>query len=264
MEQIEQMKQQGYQYIGHGFLHNVYEKDGLIYKCLKNECMNSFHKFEHEKACMDFLREKGIPTVQVVDIMSDEILPDVCFLVEEKANGINYSKENMPGTLRDSFFAYLMKITEIEMSFWGDTKPDGTEKEKDWFLFLTSYIKGLDGLPADIKNGYSENKLFAWMTKKLSKDIKPHFLVMDSNPENFFWNEKNEICSVIDIDHPVCGDPLFQMASIIHEWGDLACDYINKNISEAEKEIVSFYGVLIRFNDILLSRRLNVFNLLNR
>ena len=252
------MKSLGYEYVGHGFLHNIYEKDGLIYKCLKYACMdNPFHKFEHERASMDFLRGRGIPTVRIVDIVDDGILPGVCFLVEEKAEGINYSKTRMPGALRGPFFDYLMKITKIEMPFWGDTKPDGTKKENGWIPFLASYVKGLDGLPEDVKNGHSEKELLAWMKRNLPADGRPHFMVMDANPENFFWNEKNEICAAIDIDHPVCGDPLFQMASILHEWGGLASDYVDSHVSRKERERVSFYGLLIRFNELLWNRRLS-------
>lgn len=258
MSQIEQMRKKGFSYIGHGYLHNIYEKDHLIYKCLKTHfAVNAYHKFMHERAALEFLSENGVPTVRVIDILHEgEILPDTCFMVEERAKGINYKKNNMPDTLKELFFDYLMKIAEIEMSFWGDTKPDGICEEKTWYDFLRLYIKGIDALPEDLRKGYSEQEISDWMKENVSNEGKPYFLVMDSNPENFFWNENNEICSVIDIDHPICGDQLFQVASIVYEWGEAAYSYRERMVDESEKKLFSLYLLLIHLNDILLNQKI--------
>lgn len=253
--QITIMKKKGYCHIGEGYLHNVYEKDGLIFKGLKTPCLlDQYHKFEHEKAVMDFLRENGIPTVRVIDILREGIiLEDICFLVEEKANGKNYKKEEMPEELKKLFFSFIMRIASLRAPFWGDTKPKEGEKGKTWIEFLESYIKGMDELSQEEREGHSEAELKQWIEDNLMDVEIPAFLIMDTNPQNFFWDDRGNICSVIDIDHPVFGDPLFQIASARIEWGEEAKQYLK--ISEEAEERVQFYIMILRLKDLMLRKK---------
>lgn len=223
--QDELLLSQGFYKIGSGYLHNVYERDGLIYKCLKPEFsfQNSYGRLSHEMAVMEYLRTQGIPTVQVHKVIKEgDILPDRCFLVEDKAKGVNYTKDTISIDKFSAILSYILHITEIECPFFGSTKPLSGE-HRTWKEYLHSCIRRYfenSDLGANVDN--AESFMHYLIDRFVEEPNLPRFLIMDSNPSNFFFDEEDDICNIIDIDHPVFGDPLYQVASIMYENFELA------------------------------------------
>lgn len=259
LAQHEKMLQAGYIQIGQGYCHNVYEKDGLIYKCLKPEMYmkNDYHKFLHEQAAMDILRMYGYPVAEVIRVAEKkEILDECSFLVEKKAVGKNYPKDIISDEFMEKVFGCLMDTTQIKMSFFGDTMPS-KGKGQSWKYYLKSKAAPYT---EEIRKNYrlpmNAEQLEKLLDSVEEEAVTPSFLIMDSNPENFFFDENGRISSIIDIDHPICGDALYQLAAILAEWGERARPFIERTLPENRKECFMVYLLHIMVTDLILRIRI--------
>ena len=88
----------GYSYIGHGYMHIVFEKDGIVYKVMRSAFGKDKDKnrFKFESDMLNFVSRHGIPTPPVVHIYGpDELIPDYCVLAEKKISGYVHSSEEL-------------------------------------------------------------------------------------------------------------------------------------------------------------------------
>ena len=76
------MKCLGYKKIGSGYLHNVYRKKDVIYKCMKIPCDYSkqYMKLKNEIKALKLLQINDFPSIYTYGIGCN-ILPNTCFLV---------------------------------------------------------------------------------------------------------------------------------------------------------------------------------------
>ena len=80
---------------------------------------------------------------------------------------------------------------------------------------------------------------------------KGKFLMMDVNPMNLFFDKRGNISEVIDIDHPLVGDPLYEYASLKMYHPEIFELYLkNNSLSLKEARKILTYELLCLISTI--------------
>lgn len=224
----------GFTFLNDGLLHNVFEKDGLIYKVLKPhlDSFNTGNNFHVEVSSHKYLKNKGFNVATIEKIYSkNELIPDFCVLVEKKINGKMFKDSNINPYHIMQILSFIKSVSFVDAPNFGEIYK---RKFENWNEYLIEQIN----IAKEVANKYFiQNKTISLLLEKniLSSNFKlkvPKYLIMDPNVENFFFVD-NEIIA-IDIDHPIGGDPLWQGACIYwykKHWRKwlLKLDFFNEN-----------------------------------
>ena len=192
----------GFQRLGSGVMHTVYEKDSIAYKLVRpgKVILNTRAHFEHEKDCMHKLYNMGVSVAHIYDIVEpDCIIPYYYLLKEEKCTGILYTWENLPISRRNSIFQFISSLTNQIGNSFGRIIDDATHYD-GWIDYLLNKIQGYEDLRDEYGFFIEKDKLVALGYKYVVYDGPPRLLLMDFSPMNFFFDNVGHIIKIIDID----------------------------------------------------------------
>ena len=248
-ENYKKLNDMGFTYIGSGYMHLIFEKNKKIYKINKydSKYYANYKSFLREKEALMFLETNGIPVPNIIDILDKgELIEDFPILIEEKASGKIYTRENISQDMIIEIFMMLEKIWNIEVAPGYLFNPELSSPS--WISFLTSRcIEAEDSANIFSLPNYIDN-----IKKNLLENIylKNGFMIMDVNEENFFFENK-KIVSIIDIDHPIGGD-------LFYQWG--AYEYFRpeqftilkamKKFTKEELLKIKHYALLQAYTDL--------------
>jgi hypothetical protein len=204
-----------------GLVHRIYEKEGQIYKIPKNS-FKEFHDKEHfliERESLNLLKRRGLSSIKVFKIIDKkENSLGLPILIESFAEGYQKRREKLIEKEILSILHLLKEAHKIKLSGYGPMNRFKRGKYSNWEKFLNR--SSSDGI-----NYLAKNKILKKLEAKkieelLSRNMhlfsfkgKGSFVLVDANPLNFFF-KKGKIKQVIDIDHPIIGDPLYEYASL--------------------------------------------------
>lgn len=213
-------EQNGYKFLAEGLVHNVYEKEGYIYKIVKENRfqLRSRDHFEKEKKVLEFLYQKGIPVVKVEKIYQvGELIEDYPVLCEKKIMNQVYNEAEISCKCVNEIIGFLENTSRICAPGFGALYGKREYEYNTWDDFLTSEINKAVIVKELIGNKEEfAAKLLEYVICNrgvMTYSDVPRFLIMDPNPNNFFF-EKEQLSVAIDIDHPIGGDPLWQWACV--------------------------------------------------
>lgn len=208
----------GYRFLTEGLIHNIYEKDGYIYKIVKEDrplfCRENH--FERERNILNMLRAEGFPVVLVERIFQPgELIEGFQVLQERKITDALYDEVSIPKGCVDAVLEFLSGTAALPAPGFGVIYGDREYEFETWDAFVDSLIETACGLELD---GQQDVLTFL---RRFAMDNREafaycgnaRFLVMDPNPQNFFF-QGDVVTKAIDIDHPLGGDPLWQWACV--------------------------------------------------
>lgn len=243
----------GYIYVSNGYMHNIFEKGDRIIKIVKSIFMkfDSRENYLLEKKCLNILRDNGYMTPEVYKIGQLELDgKKIYYLEEEKINGKIKMYSEMNEMEKNNFFKLLNDITEIKGQKYGkiSSKKDG---EYDTWL---DYLKELFRRARTVIKKFDLKIQFDEIEKdilsKTDNSVECSFLILDPNEKNFFW-VNNNVSYIIDIDHPIYGDKLYQLALFNYFRKDYYLYLIRKGfITSEEIEMIDLYTIVFVLNDI--------------
>ena len=252
MEVHEFFSNRGFAFLGEGFSHYTYENKSCVYKFAKDpkSNVNTKKAYDIEIEVMKILSNSGYPAIEIEDLFSPGCLhPDLWVLKESRANGISYSQETIPIEAEISMFRLFDMVQSIHSKWFMNHSIISPVREKSWKQFLFSQY----AYSAKIIREYSPiDTCFISSLLDCAIDYRgdPCFLIMDSNVENFFFNNNNQLSAIIDIDHPLFGDPIYQLVSIRWYRGDRFDSYVNPRISECSEEKYNLYLYFVAVEDM--------------
>ncbi len=229
-------------------MHEIFLKDDKIHKIPKDN-FKEFHNLEHfkiEKITLGLLAKKKLPSVKIIDIQKNK----KPVLIEEY---IKEGYQKKKGTLSkkeiNSLLLFLKKVHQIKLNKFGQIRSDSKGTHNSWDEFIINSSK--NNLVFLLDNGIINNK-FKLNIEAIINNSKKQFIfnkkgsliLTDINPMNFFFkNEK--IYKIIDMDHPLIGDPLYEYASIKWYHKDIFEEFINKEKSKKNKlKKIKFYEII--------------------
>ena len=208
----------GYKYLGSGYMHVVFEKDNIIYKLVRSKFLNFDKKsdYEFEQYNLELLRKNGIATPKIIKIYDkDEFIKDYVVFAEKKVNGIVKNKATL--TLKNvaEMMTVFEKAHSIKFPCFGQLYAENLQRNTwdEYMAYVINRAKNASGLfniPFEIE---TVKKYFS-STYRFTD--APSYLILDPNEENFIFNDKDEFLGVIDIDHPMCFDPLYEPAICLY------------------------------------------------
>lgn len=199
-------------------MHAIFEKDGIVYKILRSTfgTDKDTNKFNFEASMLDFLSRYGIPTASVIRIYGPgELIPNYAVLAEKKILGYIYTSEELTVKRVSKIQSVLRTTHKISLDFFGPiSSPD--LQVKTWheyinYLFEKAYlIQKIVKITADIQ------KIEQYFINQYKYDDSAKFLILDSNEKNYIFDKNDDLAGVIDIDHPIAFDPLYDAASFLY------------------------------------------------
>lgn len=244
---------EGYKYVSNGYMHNIFEKDNRIIKIVKSVFMkfDSKENYLLEKKCLNILKDNGYMTPEIYKI--GQLSLDgkkIYYLEEEKINGEIKMYSEMNEIEKNNFFRLVNDIAKIKGQKYGkiSLKKDG---EYDTWL---DYLKVLFRKSRNVIKKYNLKIEFDEIEKdilsKIDNSIECSFLMLDPNEKNFFL-KNNKVSCIIDIDHPIYGDKLYQLALFNYFRNDYYLYLIKKGFITAEKiKIIDLYTIVFALNDV--------------
>ena len=151
----------------------------------------------------------------------------------------------------------MMQIANIKMPYFGDLQYIKSSKTS-WISYIKKKMIGFDKINSKYQFNITENDLISWVECHINYPIYPGYLIMDAKPDNFFWKD-DRISNIIDIDHPIFGDSILQLACISYEWKELSAKFVERYIEEhcVNKDVYIFYLIFISIIDLKLQYRIN-------
>lgn len=228
--------QNGYSYVGSGWMHNIFEKGNRIYKIVKSEFIkfDSLEMYQLEKACMDFLRENGyIQAVKVYKIYAkNELVKGFCVLEEEKAVGFSRKRSNISKKQLDKILDFYMECLKVHGRSYGAYSIEIKDMFDSWDAYLKKLLSNCEYVIKELGLRIDYALICDYFNREYRYDGPPALLIMDPNVENFFFSNE-EISSIIDIDHPIFGDPLYQ-------WSFFTTNVVENELLDEEYQKIGF------------------------
>lgn len=245
----------GYKCIGHGFMHVIFEKQNLIYKIVRSE-FKQFHsvtEYENEAKCLDFLRQHGFSTPRIIKIHDkNKFIKDYSVMVEEKVHGVVKTYQQLSTDDMGSIMKTVYQVHNIEMPYFGivcDTK----SQFKTWTEYLYYLIDRATLASQVFKITYNPDASRKYFTEQYVYKDSARFLLLDPNEENFIFNSDNTISGIIDIDHPIAFDPLYEAALYLYIRPIIfnKMKQLPKNILAENMETIKQYAIIHSLADLL-------------
>lgn len=204
-----------------GLVHNIYLQNGVIYKIPKKQ-FKEFHNINHfliEKISLDMLRKKGLSSLRVLKILNEsENQLKLPILIESLATGYQKKRQDLNKNEMTSILHFLRDVHTIKLPGYG---PMNINKRGDYYFWIdfiqSSLNKNLRYLVNERVLQKNEAKIIYDLIVRnkniLTYNKSGSLIIVDVNPCNFFFQNET-IRDVIDIDHPIIGDPLYEYAAL--------------------------------------------------
>jgi len=205
-----------------GLVHDIYRLGNYVVKIPKTGFpdFNSEKHFLIEASSLDLLRKSGIPTPNKIQTSQITLFgKETHCLIETFIEGIQLSWRELNGKSFSAINDIYRVCHDIKIDGFGPINENKRGTFSTWKNYLVHTIRNSREHFNDIK-GKSLNSLFDFLEEQVGKfcfsdiDYGGKFLLVDLNPGNIFFDQKGNLLSVIDIDHPMSGDVLFEYVSI--------------------------------------------------
>ncbi|MBR4507377.1 MAG: hypothetical protein IKP24_02475 [Alphaproteobacteria bacterium] len=208
----------GYSYIGHGYMHVVFEKNGIIYKVLRSAfgTDKDVNRFKFEADMLETVSRYGVPAASVVHIYApDELIPNYCVLAEKKILGKIYSSEELNIKRVCEIQSVLNKVHNISLDFFGPISTPVLQVNT-WREYMNYLIKKAHKINNILKIDINIQKVEQYFITQYNYNDKAKFLILDPNEKNYIFDSDDNLNGVIDIDHPIAFDPLYEFAGFLY------------------------------------------------
>lgn len=252
-----------------GLVHNIYLVNKYIVKISKKEFpdFNCKKCFLLEKKSLELLRLNGIPvpkslivsSLMINNVRHFYLLEDFVVGKQVKWGGLNsVSISNINDIYNISHKIKVNGAGPLDYQFngfyktWGDFIKKSIEKCKK-YLSNNPNIKIIPEIYTVLKKNYLDIS----KSKSLNQNV---FLLVDFNPGNMFLDKVGNVISVIDIDHPMGGDYLFDYAPINwhHKSTFEKLQSRHLNLQDKEILIVFYYTLIYGLNTIVWRTKHNL------
>ena len=229
-------------YLTEGLVHKIYKFGDSVYKVPKNtfEDFNNFEHFQIEKQSHEILRRNGLPAVEVEDIYYN----DGKYILKEKfIAGKVIDNPNLSVEQKREILKVCLIGNKIPISQYGNFSTKGIGKFSGWNEYLKYTIKSFAKVRLKEIRPYLDS-LYDFQNN--FPDIQQgYFLFLDVNSNNFIFDDNDRIIGIIDIDHPISGDPIYDYAALRWHHPDLYEILCNefREIDEKEKNIIQKYYI---------------------
>lgn len=206
-------------YLTEGLVHKIYKYSDRIFKVPKDdfEDFNNLKHFKIELISHKILKQNFLPAATIYKIYNKNTLMVKKYVLEEEyIEGIIKDNSEIVDRERINILLLVLQANKIKIPFFGDITPSGKGRYKSWH----SYLKySLEKSSVNILK-YCNQDLRGKIQKTLKEieNVPPlkqgFFLLLDTNAGNFFFGKDGTIISMIDIDHPISGDPLYEYAAL--------------------------------------------------
>lgn len=251
---FEYFMNNGYKFLDSGYMHCIFEKNDKVYKIAKSK----FNDFDHlsnylvEQKSMKVLRDNNIQVPIIYGISEISIEGYTYFVMEEqKINGIVKKYNDMNDREKNAMYELITKVSRIKLSYYGPLMIKNNGKYTSW----NEYLNFLFDIATMITHKYKLNlnieKVINDLKNKNLVVNKASFLILDPNEKNILFNCNSEIIGLIDVDHPLGGDPLYQLAGYKYFLEEYYEFLLNKGyINKRQEEIISLYCIIFSLNDL--------------
>ncbi len=227
-----------------GLVHDIYRFENRIYKIPK-DIFTEFHDERHflvEQASLRLLKENGIPTPEVYEVIPKASTSiGKAIFIEEYVEGIQKAKVELTYEEQASIISLFHKAHKIRLRGYGTLTPNLVGQFLSWEEYLISltrnaceYIEGKNifkkGFITDLERTILER------IKDIKYKTPGRFIFLDVNPGNIFFNTESKIINVIDIDHPISGDPVWYNPALFEAQ--------KKNIGAIKPEKLDLYEII--------------------
>lgn len=245
-----------------GLVHNIYLVNKHIIKVSKKHFpdFNCKKKFLLEKTSLDLLKHNGIPVPKSLEVSSLLIGKTKHFYLKEdfiEAEQVEWDELNSVSLSNiNDIYNISHKITvngsgPLNYHLRGDYNT--------WGDFINKSIDNCREYLSDVPNIKIKSDIFFLLKKNYSNISKSKsfdknvFLLVDFNPGNMFLDKVGNIISVIDIDHPMGGDYLFDYAPINwhHKKTFEKLQSQHLNLQKQELLIILYYTLIYGLNTIV-------------
>lgn len=243
----------GYKYISSGYMHNIFEKDNRIIKVAKEEFIkfNSKDNYLLEKKCLNILKNNGYVTPKVYKVSNFNIEgKKLNYLEEEKIPGEVKTYSEMNEKEKEIIFKLYNDVSKIKGKKYGAITLEKDGDYDTWYDYLKELFRRSKYIIKKFNLDINFKEIEESILSKIDKDIEPSFLILDPNENNFFLIN-NKVSCIIDIDHPVYGDRLYQFALFKYFRKNYYSYLIKKGfITKHESEIIDLYTIVFSLSDI--------------
>ena len=245
----------GYKYLGYGYMHIVFEKDNVVYKLVRSK-FKKFDKkydYEFERDNLDFLRKYGISTPKIIKIYdAGELVDDYIVLAEEKLKGIVKNEKTLNVQNVKEIISFQEKTHSHTMPFFGQLY-DKNLQFGSWNEYLSYITERAQKASVLFQIPFNVNEIEKFFSAEYQYTDQSRYMILDPNEENFIFDEADKLVGVIDIDHPVGFDPLYELSVCLYAkkyifemMRNLKRDYFNNFI-----EVIKMYARIHSLADIL-------------
>ncbi len=234
-----------------GLVHFIFRRGNNIYKVSKNE-FPDFNTQEHyliEKNSLNKLTTLGIPVPSKISVNSRNINNKEIFYISESfIDGIQYNWEKLTQKALINLNSIYTKIHQVSVKNFGTLNSNLEGSFLSWYEYISSIVDNSKYLSSE--NKVRMKDIVHRFSSYLDEIKIPRFVFVDFNPGNIFFNENDDIVGIIDIDHPIGGDPLYDFASV--KWYNPETYIKIKNeitkFNPGDEKIIDFYCLIQGIN----------------
>jgi len=237
-------------YIAEGLVHKIYKLNEYIYKIPKDE-FEDFNNIEHftiEKNCHQILRKNSLPAAEVLNIYDKgQLIKNKCVLREVFINGNVVDNRNITYRERKQIISLMLKVNKIKTIGYGQINSKGKTNFSNWCDYIKSCVKNFSSILEILEKKEIKDYLdFLIKEVKIIPEINQgYFLTLDTNSNNYIFNDNEEIVAMLDIDHPISGDVLYEYSALKFHHPEtfeiLKNEYINLN--QEELNLLNYYFI---------------------
>lgn len=206
-----------------GLVHNIYLSGKFIIKIPKKE-FSDFNNKEHfilEKKCLELLKVHGIPVPNHTEV-SDVFINGTKYycLIESFIKGDQVNWDELDNVSLSDIYNIYNTSHKIGIDGAGPLNHMLKGSNGTWVEYIKLCLSENKNYLMYLPSWNLNRKIFLFLEKYISNISKGKtlnknvLLLVDFNPGNIFFDVKGNIVSVIDIDHPMGGDSLFDYAPI--------------------------------------------------
>ena len=199
-------------------MHVVFEKDASVYKVLKSVfgTDKDIKRFEFEKNMLVLLANYGIPTPNVEHIYAPgELIPDYCVLVETKCPGLVYDSENLKPKHIAAIWSVLNITHGIDLDFFGPIAVPELQTQT-WQEYMGYLFDRAHEIKESIHIDIDIEPVQQYFTNTYRYEDKAKLLILDPNEKNYIFDNNDTLIGLVDIDHPIGFDPLYDIVSFLY------------------------------------------------
>lgn len=252
-------------YIAEGLVHKIYKYNENIYKVPKDE-FEDFNNSEHfliEQASHEILRRNSLPAIEVIKVYErDTLIEGKCALKERFVPGVIVDNKDLTNKQMIEIISVLMKVNKIKVLGYGNIDYKGKGQYDSWHDYLVSSIKKFNQV---LRNNAEANLeiyfdyLFSNL-KNIPSVTKGYFLILDTNSNNYIFNEQQKVVAMLDVDHPISGDKLYEYAALSFHHPK-TFEILNKEsggFNENELKLLKYYFIHFGISTIVFELRHNL------